>query len=53
MVKKIKKKHDSGIFIPAGIFLGLGIGMLTGNVAAFLIIGLGLGFIGMYIFRKK
>lgn len=55
MVKKkvVKKKYDSGIFIPAGIFLGLGVGMLNGQVAPYLMIGLGLGFVGMYLFRKK
>jgi hypothetical protein len=52
-VKKVKKKQDSGIFIPAGIFIGLGIGMFAGNVAAFLMLGLGVGFILMYLFRKK
>ena len=48
-----KKKYDSGIFVPAGILLGVGIGMLHGNVAAFTLIGLALGFIFMFVFKKK
>ena len=54
MVKKIvKKKYDSGIFIPAGLLLGIGVGMLTNQVAPFTLIGLALGFIFMYLFKKK
>jgi len=37
--------------VPAGIFLGLGVGMLTVQVAPYLMIGL--GFVGIYLFRKK
>ncbi len=48
-----KKEDRSGIFIPAGIFLGLGFGMLFGNVPAGLFIGMGLGFTGMAISRHK
>ena len=52
MVKK-HKDDRSGIFVPAGIFFGLGFGMLTGNVAAGLFIGMGLGFTAMAISRHK
>jgi hypothetical protein len=46
MTKK-KKDDNSGIFIPAGLFLGIGIGLLTGQVAAFTMIGLGIGFFAL------
>jgi len=39
-----KKSGIGGIFIPAGIFLGMGIGFLLNNVVAGLFIGLGAGF---------
>ncbi|MBW2986292.1 hypothetical protein KY333_02890 [Candidatus Woesearchaeota archaeon] len=39
--------------IPAGIFIGLGIGILTGQVAAFVLIGLGAGILITYLDRKK
>jgi len=39
--------------IPAGIFIGLGIGILTEQVAAFVIIGLGAGILVTYLGRKK
>ena len=52
MAKKIekKKKEDfSGLFIPAGILIGIGIGFLTGNLPAWTMIGLGAGFLGMIV----
>jgi len=49
-----KKKDDrSGLFIPAGIFLGMGFGFLFDNLVAFLFIGMALGFIGMAIARRN
>jgi len=44
--KKVKKKEDKeGIFIPAGLLAGIGLGMLTEQVAAGALIGLACGFI--------
>lgn len=44
----MKKKSDrSGLFVPAGIFLGMGVGFLIGNLLAGLFIGLGSGFLAM------
>lgn len=37
----------TGLMIPAGLFIGIGYGLLTGNVAAYTIIGLGVGFLAM------
>lgn len=56
--QKAEHKHDNpeGIFIPAGLLLGLGIGFLVDNVPAGLFIGLGAGFALMAItmlLRKK
>jgi hypothetical protein len=48
MAKK-KKEDKSGLFIPAGLFLGLGWGALYGQWAAGVLIGLGIGFLGMGI----
>ena len=49
MVKKTlekKKKEEFGaLFIPAGIFLGMGFGFLFGDLVAGLFIGMGIGFL--------
>jgi len=52
MEKKEKKKENlAGLFIPAGIFIGIGIGFLTDNLPAWTMIGLGAGFLGMILFH--
>lgn len=55
--KNIKRaeKGAGGIFIPAGLFLGFGIGFLTDNLVAWMFIGLGVGFAAFAIslFVKK
>ncbi len=52
MVKKDKKKEDiSGLFIPAGVLIGLGVGMALEQTAAGTLIGLGLGFLAMAVFK--
>ncbi|MFC2068783.1 hypothetical protein ACFLTP_07255 [Chloroflexota bacterium] len=47
----------TGVAIPAGVLIGLGIGFLTGNIPAGLFLGLGGGFlvmmIGMLILQFK
>jgi len=53
MVKKIKSKCSEGLLIPAGLFIGIGVGMILGNVAAGTLIGLGAGFYGMFKFSNK
>lgn len=44
--KKEKKERggQSGLFIPAGLFIGIGFGFLFGNLPAGVFIGLGVGF---------
>ncbi len=51
MAKKKVKEDNSGIFIPAGLFIGLGFGALYGNWAAGVLFGLGIGFLGMAVAR--
>ncbi|MFH1002614.1 MAG: hypothetical protein V1780_00525 [Chloroflexota bacterium] len=46
-----KKKEVIGFFIPAGLFLGMGIGWVFGSLVAGTLIGLGAGFLAMAIFR--
>ncbi len=49
-----KKKDDrSGIFIPAGLFVGMGLGFLLGNFVAWMFLGLGAGFLGMALTKHK
>ena len=51
---KNKKEEDrSGLFIPAGIFLGLGLGFLLGNLVAWFFLGMAAGFIGMGISKHR
>jgi len=52
--KRVKKNDDRyGLAIPAGLLIGVGVGLLIGQVAAFTLIGLGVGFlIGFLIGRK-
>jgi len=44
MKEKKDKKSMAGIFIPAGLFVGMGIGFLVDQLIAGLFIGLGAGF---------
>jgi len=37
--------------IPAGLLIGIGVGMLVDNIPAGVLIGLGCGFLGMIILR--
>ena len=52
--EKNKKKWEvSGLFIPAGLFVGMGIGWALGYLVQGLFIGLGAGFLGMALTRLK
>ncbi len=57
--ESVKKKEGNigGLFIPAGLFIGMGMGFITGNLPAWLFIGLGAGFfcfaISSYFEKKK
>ena len=43
------KKKASGLLIPAGLFLGLGIGWIFGYMVQGMLIGLGVGFLAMAV----
>ena len=49
------KKHKgvSGVAIPAGLFIGMGIGFAVDELVAGLFIGLGAGFLIMLIVRAR
>ena len=51
--KPKKRKGVSGVAIPAGLFIGMGIGFVTDELVGGLFIGLGVGFIIMLIARAK
>jgi len=46
-----KRKGITGLAIPAGLFIGMGVGFLIDNITAGLFMGLGAGFLGMIILR--
>ena len=48
-----KQKGVSGVAIPAGLFIGMGVGFLIDNIIAGLFLGLGAGFLVMLIVRAK
>lgn len=47
----MKKERTDGLFIPAGLFIGLGMGFLYNAIVPGVLIGLGAGFLGMIIYR--
>ena len=47
--KKGKKRNVGALFIPAGLFVGMGIGFAVDNLVAGLFIGLGAGFLAFAI----
>ncbi len=48
-----KRKGVTGIAIPAGLFIGMGVGFLVDNIPAGIFLGLGGGFFTMLILRIK
>lgn len=52
MTKEKKKDKDpSGLFIPAGLFIGMGLGFLYDSLVAYMFIGLGIGFLLFAMFQ--
>lgn len=51
--KHDKKWEVSGLFVPAGLFIGMGIGWAMGHLVQGLLIGLGAGFLCMALVRLK
>ena len=55
-MKKFKRWSGDdlgGLFILAGLFIGMGIGFITNQVVGGIFIGLGIGFLAMALTRKK
>jgi len=51
--KEYRHRHGRFYFIPAGVLIGLGAGLIAGYAAAGVLIGLGLGFLASGIFRPS
>jgi len=51
--KPKNQKGVSGVAIPAGLFIGLGVGFLIDDITAGIFLGLGGGFLIMLIVRAK
>jgi hypothetical protein len=52
--KETKDKWEiAGLCIPAGLFIGMGIGWAYGNLTPGMFIGLGAGFLAMVLVRLK
>ncbi|MGM5487651.1 MAG: hypothetical protein ACQESG_01755 [Nanobdellota archaeon] len=50
----MKKKEDFiGLFVPAGLFIGMGIGLLIDKFIGATLLGLGLGFLALAVSKKK
>lgn len=50
---KNKREDKSNWPIPAGLFIGIGIGLITNQVAGFALIGLGFGFLIAFLLNRK
>ena len=50
---KKKKEDKAGLFIPAGLFIGMGLGFLLNNLVAWMFLGMGIGLMGMAIAKHK
>jgi hypothetical protein len=48
--KKSKRRGYAGLFIPAGLFIGMGIGFALDDIVAAMFIGLGAGFLLFALF---
>ena len=48
-----KKWELAGVCVPAGLFMGMGVGWAMGHMVPGLFIGLGAGLLGMVLVRLK
>ena len=47
-----QKHRERHFFIPAGVLIGLGVGIIAGHVASGVLIGLGLGFLAQALYKS-
>ena len=47
--KKDKRRNAGGLFVPAGLFIGMGIGWAMGYLVQGMFVGLGVGFLAFGI----
>jgi len=54
-IRKSKKQNEDsrGLFIPAGLFIGMGIGFIVNHLVGGIFLGLGLGFLGIILIKRK
>ncbi|MCX6710048.1 MAG: hypothetical protein NTV63_03805 [Candidatus Woesearchaeota archaeon] len=54
-MKQIKQSHEdiNALFVPAGLFVGMGFGFILNQLVGGILIGLGLGILGMAIAKKR
>ncbi|MFC1645490.1 hypothetical protein ACFL08_05715 [Patescibacteria group bacterium] len=48
-----KDKKIGKLLVSAGLFIGIGVGLIIDNVAAGTLIGLGVGFLATFLFLFK
>ena len=46
-----KRQGATGLAIPAGLFIGMGVGFIIDNITAGTLLGIGGGFLGMMVLR--
>ena len=51
LTEPVKNDKYSGFIVPAGILIGLGVGLLVDYLVSGFFVGLGLGLIGSELFR--
>lgn len=49
--RRPRERHERHFFIPAGVLIGLGVGLITGYPGPGILIGLGLGFLIQALIR--
>jgi hypothetical protein len=49
--RRPRERHERHFFIPAGVLMGLGVGLITGYPGPGILIGLGLGFLAQALIR--